>query len=503
MKGGRGMCRSREYKSVLAMSPEEARGFFLKHESYANIALPPYYDFAPLLASLSDELKGKELESYFKKGVSPNDFESVNHVILANKDGRYAWRQLELINPAIYVSLVHIITDPPNWNVIKNRFKEFITEKIHPQGIPVEAVDEKCKDVGAQINKWWEKVEQESIKKALKYHIIAHTDITDCYSRMYTHSVAWAIHGKEEAKRAKHDKSLLGNIIDRHLQYMHYGQTNGIPQGSVLMDLIAEMVLGYADSLLSKKLENRGIYNYYIIRYRDDYRIFTINKYQAKTIIKELAEVLLSLGMSINKVKTTMSDDIILSFIKEDKVAWIEKCINEDITKHLLNIYKHSMAYPNSGSIVTALSDYYDMLGKSDKYDPEIIISILANMASNNPRAIPQIAAVISVIFQRKVKGSAKRILFDSVHDKMSQIPNHTYFEIWLQRVAIPNSIQYKCELPLCKIARRAKSDLWEMGWTQSQKLLSRMGKAVIDKQKMRSIDIVIQPHEVEPFINS
>jgi hypothetical protein len=29
------------------------------------------------------------------------------------------------------------------------------------------------------------------------------------------------------------------------MQGMNYGQTNGIPQGSVLMDFIAEMVLGF------------------------------------------------------------------------------------------------------------------------------------------------------------------------------------------------------------------------------------------------------------------
>jgi hypothetical protein len=33
---------------------------------------------------------------------------------------------------------------------------------------------------------------------------------------------------------------------------MNFSQTNGIPQGSVLMDFIAEMVLGYIDERLSQ-----------------------------------------------------------------------------------------------------------------------------------------------------------------------------------------------------------------------------------------------------------
>jgi hypothetical protein len=55
------------------------------------------------------------------------------------------------------------------------------------------------------------------------------------------------------------------------MQGMNYGQTNGIPQGSVLMDFIAEMVLGYIDERLSECLDKNM--NYHIIRYRDDYRI--------------------------------------------------------------------------------------------------------------------------------------------------------------------------------------------------------------------------------------
>ena len=43
----------------------------------------------------------------------------------------------------------------------------------------------------------------------------------------------------------------IGNRIDTMIQSMSYGQTNGIPQGSILMDFIAEMVLGYSDLLLS------------------------------------------------------------------------------------------------------------------------------------------------------------------------------------------------------------------------------------------------------------
>ena len=51
---------------------------------------------------------------------------------------------------------------------------------------------------------------------------------------------------------------MIGNAIDRRIQDMRGGQTNGIPQGSVLMDFVAEMVLGYIDFKLSEKIERAG-----------------------------------------------------------------------------------------------------------------------------------------------------------------------------------------------------------------------------------------------------
>ena len=68
------------------------------------------------------------------------------------------------------------------------------------------------------------------------------------------------------------------------MQGMQYGQTNGIPQGSVLFDFIAEMVLGYADSQVSEVLASNDITDYKILRYRDDYRIFCNRKDELEKI---------------------------------------------------------------------------------------------------------------------------------------------------------------------------------------------------------------------------
>lgn len=119
---------------------------------------------------------------------------------------------------------------------------------------------------------------------SLKYRYMFVTDITNCYGSIYTHTIAWALMGKDLAKQKKGKSGLLGNMIDTYMQGMQYGQTNGIPQGSVPFDFIAEIVLGYADSQVSEALASKGIADYKILRYRDDYRIFSNKKDELEEI---------------------------------------------------------------------------------------------------------------------------------------------------------------------------------------------------------------------------
>ena len=280
------MSTQHKTSNVLDLSNQQASKFFLKEESYFSFDLPPYFTFSKLIKDVSKKIEGKNLSDFYSKSsnnksLKPEQFEGVNYKLLSNKNGQYTWRSFQLIHPALYVSLVHKITEKNHWETIIERFKKFRQEsQIECVSLPIQSKN-KQSDKEEQVGRWWREVEQKSIELSLDYAYLYRTDITDCYSSIYTHSVVWVLHGKKIAKNNKRgDKNLIGNIIDRRLKSMSYGQTNGIPQGSVLMDFIAEMVLGYADKLLSIKLEN--IEDYKIIRYRDDYRIFVNNPQDAE-----------------------------------------------------------------------------------------------------------------------------------------------------------------------------------------------------------------------------
>jgi hypothetical protein len=327
---------------ILDLNYIDARQFFLKEKSYFNFDLPSYFVFENLLQAVSIQIGGKELQTLHStynnaqgqpKRHAPSEFEDVNHKFLNNKDGKFAWRPFQLIHPALYVSLVNKITEQTNWNLIVARFVQFqANPNIRCYSIPLRS-DDQHSDKATSISQWWQAIEQQSLELALKYEYVLHTDIADCYGSIYTHSVPWAIHTKATAKAQRRDLSLIGNNIDKHLQDMAYGQTNGIPQGSVLMDFIAEMVLGFVDLELSDKIQQANIQDYEIIRYRDDYRVFSNNPQTAEHITKLLTEILIDLGMRLNAQKTIVSNNVITNSIKSDKLYWMS-------SKKVLKVFK-------------------------------------------------------------------------------------------------------------------------------------------------------------------
>jgi len=79
---------------LIDLSNEEARSHFLKGSSYFNGDMPRYISFEPILADVSAILNGGDY-AQFKAG-NPADIPNVNYNFIANKDGKFAWRPLEL-----------------------------------------------------------------------------------------------------------------------------------------------------------------------------------------------------------------------------------------------------------------------------------------------------------------------------------------------------------------------------------------------------------------------
>ncbi len=104
------------------------------------------------------------------------------------------------------------------------------------------------------------------------------------------------------------------------LRFTNSYATDAIPQGSVLMDFIAEIVLGYADTLITTEIKAAKILDYKILCYRDDYRIFVDSPAQGSEIVK-----IISLGLCGSELKlSSRPSSLIQSSRNQSRVTrWI------------------------------------------------------------------------------------------------------------------------------------------------------------------------------------
>jgi hypothetical protein len=495
-------------KTILELSHTEARQFFLKQKSYSSIDLPEYFVFNDLLTKVSTSISGGLSKTQLKKAKLSDN---VNYTFYYNKDGKFAWRPLQLINPVLYVFLVHEITTENNWNYIIERFKKFQENpKIKCCSLPVVTEKESKSDKANAVTNWWNKIEQQSLELALQYDCFLNTDITDCYGSIYTHTITWALHDKQKAKDVVAKKiakpaNYVGDEIDSILQSMQYAQTNGIPQGSVLMDFIAETVLGYADMLLSEKITEAKIEDYQILRYRDDYRIFTNKQEDANIIAKLLTEILIDLNFRLNSQKTFLSHNPIQDSIKSDKLYWLgSKKGEKTLQKTLLLIHSLAEKYPNSGSLIRALSDFQKRLYKKKNIEKEninVLISIVVDIAYKNPKTYPLSTAILSKFLSFFETDKIKTFV-SSIEQKFQKIPNVGHLQIWLQRLTLKIEESKDYEERLCKKVVDNSVQIWNTDWLNDTIKQIINNTQIIDEKYINNMEQIIKSEEVQLFQN-
>jgi magnesium/nickel/cobalt transporter corA len=519
-------------KTVLNLKSSEALKYFMETSNYCSLPLPLYFNFQTILDSV-ESIPEEELNKCIKNRT-PSKFDGVNYSILISKNGKYSFRQLSVANPFLYCLLARTITKIDNWNLIMNKFKEFKNPKIEVSSMPVQKDKNDKNRAATTIRNWWESIEQRTIELSMEYKYMFITDITDCYSSIYTHTIEWAILGKKAAKANKnmgknkkegkendkkdHDKS-VGCLIDEYIRAMQYGQTNGIPQGSVLFDFIAEIVLGYADLELTKQLEKESIEKYKILRYRDDYRIFSNSKEEIEKIVLNLHKVLADLNFKMNPSKTLLTEDILEHAIKPDKLYRItHNYICKEIftlQDELYNILLISKTYQNSGTICKLLSNIGVRIEKMNKIkgNIQVLIAILTEIIMKNPAVLPQAITCISRLIQviainnNKMDNTDNIInnIIYNIYNRLSSLPNIGYIQIWMQRLTYKYKILAKeYDEPLCKLVQNEEvKELWNLEWLEPSLRDKISLSSICDKEKRDSMSQTIKTEETVIFSDS
>jgi len=500
-------------RTIIDVDYKKACTFFLREDSYITFDLPAYYSFSSVLEGLANELSLRPLD--IQTLYNAYSEENVNYILFDNKNEKCSWRKLQIINPVLYVYLVQQITKEKNWSLITSRLQELNNEtnKITCASIPV-FVEGDDKQTAEQIKVWKNKVERESVRLALDFEYLTKTDISSCYGSIYTHALAWSLHTKEYMKTKKNQvkNNLIGNVIDRSMMAMSHGQTNGIPEGSILSDFLAEIMLAYIDDkimLRIKKHPENQLNDYRIIRYRDDYRIFTHNSVFGEKILQILSEELSSFSMHLNTVKTEVSSDVIISSIKSDKLFFDKYpsqiyLTENSLEKQLLLLVQSSKRFPNSGAVkkrIVQLRKKYECNMFILKR-PHFITSLLIDIAINNPKTVQDVVVVISKII-KKMSSKRRRILIRKVCRKIKLMPNTGLLDIWMQRLLIKYQDKVKFSDGLCRYVSGEKNDIFNMSWLSNDNLSKIVSKSYVKKQIINNLDIDIGIEETRKFKGS
>lgn len=141
-----------------------------------------------------------------------------------------------------------------------------------------------------------------------KYDAMVQIDVSKCFDSIYTHSLPWAVLGKDQTKFSlEASKGTFGGRFDALMQNLNHKETNGIVIGPEFSRIFAEIILQSVDVELIKQLaEGANLthkVDYEIFRYVDDFFVFYNEESTQLKIFETLQEILKGKKLSINTAK--------------------------------------------------------------------------------------------------------------------------------------------------------------------------------------------------------
>lgn len=194
----------------------------------------------------------------------------------------------------------------------------YFKDKLHDQRLEVskgvEQDDHEYEQLGSyfvykkfsNIHKFFESDDYHRCEK--KYRTLLRADVSKCFDSIYTHSIAWAVLGKDQTKfNLAESTQTFAGIFDKLMQRLNYNETNGIVIGPEFSRIFAEIILQSVDCTLKRRLEKDfrlccGV-DYEIFRYVDDYFIFYNEAQNREIIVEVLQGALKEKKLNINSSK--------------------------------------------------------------------------------------------------------------------------------------------------------------------------------------------------------
>lgn len=254
------------------------KGYFLKE-------LPPCFTTKKFSENILEIIKEWSLKYKTLSNKEKKKYEKSTCIKFSYPKQEMSRRYLSMPNPLHYTELVNEIVN--NWQEINKKFEG--NKRSH--SLPI--IDMEKRAIKAKSYNF-KTFQENKIKMSYDNFYELKIDISKFYDSIYTHTIAWAIHGKKEAKE-KIFENILGNRLDKKLRSCQDGQSIGIPTGPDVSFLLSEIILNDID----KKMKN----TVKMCRFADDIYIYANKKEELYKELKEINKYFSDYKLSLNESK--------------------------------------------------------------------------------------------------------------------------------------------------------------------------------------------------------
>ena len=221
-------------------------------------------------------------------------------------------RIMGIADPFCYERLCRCVKE--NWKELQNYFyrvtsnQNYKVSRLHVRKMPGTKAIFKMN----YHAKAWNQDPTADLRIGARYFIRA--DISSCFPSIYTHSLCWALAGKDTAKATTREDTWY-NRLDKCSSWLRDGETTGLMIGNHASNILSEIVLTKIDEELCS---NEKEYQY--TRNIDDYECFSYTREGAEQFLIDLKDALAAYNLRINYEKTKIVE---LPSASED--SWVRR----------------------------------------------------------------------------------------------------------------------------------------------------------------------------------
>tara|TARA_R110002126_G_scaffold289763_3_gene445432 strand:- start:3098 stop:4819 length:1722 start_codon:yes stop_codon:yes gene_type:complete len=358
--------------------------------------------------------------------------------------GIYSRRKLGVPNPKQFSDLSKAIID--NWSLLRNTYKL----SKYSESTPIEA---RARRAVRTKSTSWNNFKFQLIEKSFDKKIQLTLDISQFYPTIYTHSIPWAILGKEKAKKmfkiANSDQvrwqSLLrtskdaktyrsADFIDTLVRNCNDRQSVGLSIGPDTSLILAEVIANRIDEEIEKRLSSIPHTG---SRYYDDYYFYLNNRNEAENALKIIQQVLYEFQLETNENKVGINK-LPFKYI-EDWSEQFDRFNFDKVDKYELRNYfsiLHNTIsnYPKNSSWIIGYALKQFKLGNTviEEENWDFFLSFILQtllIDSSTIDVIFEIIFIYKIYLDNKSKQKIKHVLISIIEEHLTL--NHSFEVSW------------------------------------------------------------------------